>query len=91
MGAGGRNLFDDRKLESCFRTYVPSFPLFSCQKEKIARYGRGFKTSCEDRDKEISERDWADPRQNIHAHPSIPQTLLTLFEGFFLFEAAFSK
>jgi len=29
------------------------------------------RTSCEDRDKEISEGNWDDPRQDIHAHPSI--------------------
>jgi hypothetical protein len=33
--------------------------------------GGFLKTTCEDLDKVISERDWDDPRQNIHAHPSI--------------------
>jgi hypothetical protein len=39
--------------------------------EKIRKYEGFVKTSCEDRDKEISERDWDDPRQDSHAPPSI--------------------
>ena len=43
-----------------------------CVKKKKSQDMGGFlKTSCEDRDQEISERDWDDSRQNIHAHPSI--------------------
>ena len=41
------------------------------KKKKSQDMGGFLKTSCEDRDKEILERDWDDSRQNIHAHPSI--------------------
>ena len=42
--------------------------------------GGFLKTSCEDRDKEISERDWDDPRQDIHAHPSIKGVFYPLLQ-----------
>jgi hypothetical protein len=42
-----------------------------CQEEKSQDKGGFLKTSREDLDKQISERYWDDPREDIHSHQSI--------------------